>query len=74
MDALIPAVDMKNLFPRTDDQYWASLRHRGAGSVAHCLHALGFHVFPVDHPDQPECIGKHGPTRPATGSGANTRP
>lgn len=33
MNELIPAADMKNLFPGTDDQYWASLRHRGTGPV-----------------------------------------
>jgi P4 family phage/plasmid primase-like protien len=36
-------------------------------AVAHRLHALGFHVFPVDHPDHPECIGKHGPESPCDG-------
>jgi hypothetical protein len=35
--------------------------------LAHRLHDLGFHVFPVDHPDHPECIGKHGPTSPCDG-------
>lgn len=28
-------------------------------ALAHTLHQQGFHVFPVDHPGQPRCIGKH---------------
>lgn len=35
--------------------------------AAHRLHALGFHVFPLDHPDHPECIGLHGPDNPCDG-------
>lgn len=35
--------------------------------VAHRLHALGFHVFAVDHPGQPVCIGLHGPDTPCDG-------
>ena len=31
MDDHIPAADMKQLFPGTTDQYWATLRHRGTG-------------------------------------------
>lgn len=31
------------------------------------LHARGLHVFPVDHPRQPDCIGKHGPGNPCDG-------
>lgn len=30
-DHLIPASQMKELFPDTSDQYWATLRHRGTG-------------------------------------------
>jgi hypothetical protein len=38
--------------------------------IAHHLHERGLHpvspakmhVFPIDHPDQPKCIGKHHPT------------
>ncbi len=33
MDDLIPAAEMKNLFPGTTDQTWASKRHRGNGPV-----------------------------------------
>lgn len=28
-------------------------------SQAHSLQQKGFHVFPVDHPAQPRCVGKH---------------
>jgi hypothetical protein len=35
--------------------------------IAHHLHGCGFHVFPTDHPDQPECIGKHSPLNPCDG-------
>lgn len=28
---LIPAAEMKNLFPTTSDQYWATKRHMGGG-------------------------------------------
>ena len=28
---LIPASGMKNEFPGTSDQYWATLRHKGGG-------------------------------------------
>lgn len=28
---LIPAAEMKNIFPGTTDQYWATLRHKGTG-------------------------------------------
>lgn len=28
---LIPATEMKHLFPGTSDQYWATLRHKGTG-------------------------------------------
>lgn len=31
------------------------------------LHERGLHVFPVDHPHHPQCIGKHGPTAPCDG-------
>jgi hypothetical protein len=31
MNDYIPAAEMKNLFPNTSDQYWATLRHRGTG-------------------------------------------
>jgi P4 family phage/plasmid primase-like protien len=41
------------------------LDHLGA---AVALHKRGFHVFPADHPDQPECTGKHGPDSPCDGS------
>ena len=30
-NALIPAAEMKNIFPGTTDQYWAALRHKGTG-------------------------------------------
>lgn len=30
---LMPASEMKNLFPGTTDQYWAVLRHRGTGPI-----------------------------------------
>lgn len=33
MDDLIPAGEMKNLFPGTTDQTWAAKRHRGNGPV-----------------------------------------
>lgn len=33
MDDLIPAAEMKNLFPGTNDQTWAAKRHRGNGPV-----------------------------------------
>lgn len=37
-------------------------------AVAHYLHdERGFHAFPVDHPGQPVCTGKHGPTTPCDG-------
>jgi Bifunctional DNA primase/polymerase, N-terminal/AAA domain len=35
---------------------------------AHALYARGLHVFPVDHPRQPKCIGKHGPESPCDGT------
>lgn len=38
-----------------------------AAAGAHALHERGFHVFPVDHPDHADCIGKHGPTSPCDG-------
>jgi hypothetical protein len=28
---LIPASEMKTIFPGTTDQYWATLRHKGTG-------------------------------------------
>ncbi|HZN80481.1 MAG TPA: DNA-binding protein [Mycobacterium sp.] len=28
---LIPASEMKTIFPGTTDQYWAALRHKGTG-------------------------------------------
>lgn len=28
---LVPAAEMKNIFPGTSDQYWATLRHKGTG-------------------------------------------
>lgn len=28
---VIPAAEMKNKFPGTSDQYWATLRHKGGG-------------------------------------------
>ena len=31
-------------------------------AAALALHKLGLHVFPVDHPDQPDCIGAHATT------------
>jgi P4 family phage/plasmid primase-like protien len=31
------------------------------------LSARGLHVFPCDHPDQPTCIGLHGPDTPCDG-------
>jgi putative DNA primase/helicase len=31
------------------------------------LHEYGFHPFPGDHPDYPDCIGAHGPTSPCDG-------
>ena len=31
MPDLIPASEMKNRFPGTTDQYWATLRHKGTG-------------------------------------------
>jgi Bifunctional DNA primase/polymerase, N-terminal/Protein of unknown function (DUF3987) len=35
---------------------------------AHQLqHKRGLHVFPADHPGQPQCIGKHGPHSPCDG-------
>jgi hypothetical protein len=30
-NALIPAAEMKHIFPGTTDQYWAALRHKGTG-------------------------------------------
>lgn len=33
MDDIIPASEMKNLFPGTTDQTWAAKRHRGNGPV-----------------------------------------
>jgi hypothetical protein len=27
----------------------------------------GFHIFPLDHPDLPKCIGMHGPSTPCDG-------
>ena len=35
--------------------------------VAHAQLARGLHVFPADHPDQPTCLGKHGPNTPCDG-------
>jgi Bifunctional DNA primase/polymerase, N-terminal/AAA domain len=35
---------------------------------AHALHERGLHVFPADHPDQPQCIGKHQPDAPCDGT------
>ena len=31
MEGYIPAAEMKNRFPGTSDQYWATLRHKGTG-------------------------------------------
>ncbi len=31
--------------------------------AALALHKQGLHVFPVDHPDHPDCIGKHDPDK-----------
>jgi hypothetical protein len=31
------------------------------------LATLGMHLFAVDHPDLPECIGRHAPDRPCNG-------
>jgi hypothetical protein len=39
----------------------------GTVRQARRLHARGFHVFPVDHPNHPQCIGKHGPDNPCDG-------
>ena len=36
-------------------------------AAAHDLHERGLHIFPTDHPDQPECIGLHGPKNPCDG-------
>jgi hypothetical protein len=36
--------------------------------TAQRLHARGLHVFPVDHPQHPTCIGRHGPTSPCDGN------
>lgn len=36
-------------------------------AAAHRLSARGFHVFPVDHPAHPQCIGKHGANTPCNG-------
>src|SRR5271166_3674001 len=36
-------------------------------SSARNLHDRGLHVFPVDHPNHPQCIGKHGPDTPCDG-------
>ena len=36
-------------------------------AAALTLHKQGLHVFPADHPDQPDCIGKHGPDTPCDG-------
>ncbi len=37
-------------------------------AAAHAQLALGLHVFPADHPDQPRCIGLHDPvTSPCDG-------
>jgi AAA domain/Bifunctional DNA primase/polymerase, N-terminal len=36
-------------------------------ALAQQLHDRGLHVFPVDHPYHPKCIGKHGPTSPCDG-------
>jgi P4 family phage/plasmid primase-like protien len=45
----------------------ASAPLTGHGSARN-LHDRGLHVFPVDHPNQPECIGKHGPDTPCDGT------
>lgn len=37
-------------------------------SMAHELLDRGLHVFPVDHPNHPRCIGLHGPSNPCDGS------
>jgi hypothetical protein len=36
-------------------------------AAALALHNQGLHVFPADHPDQPDCIGLHGPDTPCDG-------
>ena len=40
-----------------------------SGTVANAkaIHDRGLRVFPADHPDQPNCIGKHGPENPCDG-------
>jgi len=35
--------------------------------AAHGLHKLSLHVFPLDHPEQPKCIGRHGKDTPCDG-------
>jgi P4 family phage/plasmid primase-like protien len=47
------------------DRIYATADHLIAAAFA--LHARGFHVFPADHPDHPECIGKHSPQFPCDG-------
>jgi hypothetical protein len=50
-----------NIAPKRDP-------HDPLTGAAHRLHARGFHVFPADHPDHSECIGRHGPTSPCDGT------
>ncbi len=40
---------------------------RAGVTAARILHDRGLHVFPVDHPNHPQCIGKHGPDSPCDG-------
>ena len=53
----------------TDSQQLAKATPRvtdgtdGTQQVAHALHDRGLHPFPVDHPGQPQCIGKHDPIK-----------
>jgi hypothetical protein len=52
----------------------ARAQHQVAGdetadtmAAAITLLRRGFHVFPVDHPDHPQCLGLHGPNNPCDG-------
>jgi hypothetical protein len=37
-------------------------------NILEALANLGLHLFPVDHPELPRCVGRHAPDRPCDGT------